>query len=269
MLGWIRWQLAKRRFLASVGTQPSFPLRHELCDRRVEDFPPNTAGYARLAALWNDFSACFTPDYASFLIAAGARYGQPVESVLDLACGTGVLARQLAARAKRVVGLDASADMLREARARTPDGSVRFVLGDFCDCQPGETFDAAVCGSDSLNYLERPEQLATVFRSVRRVLRPGGLFAFDALGGAGFLARCGVRTEVELGGQRWEHYRFYDPATRVCEDRLVFADAIEGHRRVAIDKGDVLRAAREEGVSLEEHLRHPGRDFYLVRMPRG
>jgi SAM-dependent methyltransferase len=267
MIGWLRWQLAKRRFLDSVGTRPPFPVRHSLHDRRVEDFPPDTAGYARLAPLWDHLAAWFTPDYASFLAAAGARYGQPVASVLDLACGTGLLTRQLAARAERVVGLDASVDMLRQARARDGCGNVRYLLGDFRDCRPGEAFDAAVCGSDSLNYVERPEQLAAVFGSVRRALRPGGLFAFDVFGGSTFLALSRVRTEREVGGQRLEHYRFYDPATRVCEDRLVFADAVEGHRRVALDKGDVLLAAREEGLAVAEHFQYSMRDYYLLRMP--
>jgi SAM-dependent methyltransferase len=267
MLGWFRWQLAKSRFLDSPGTRPPFPVVHSLHDRRVDEFPPDTASYARLAVLWDDYGAYAKPDYASLLAAAEVRFRQPVESVLDLACGTGLLTRQLAARAERVVGLDVSVDMLEQARARTAAGNVRYLLADFRDCCPGETFDAAVCGGDSLNYVDRPEQLATVFRSVRRALRPGGLFAFDVLGSAAFRLLGRFRTEAEINGLRLEHYRFYDPVTRVCEARLVVADAIERHRRVAIDLSDVLRAAREEGVVLEEHLAARMRDFYLIRMP--
>lgn len=267
MLGWFRWQLAKRRFLDSEFMRPPYPVRNSLHDRCVEDFPPDTAAYARLAPLWEDYYGWCTRDYASLLASAAARYGQPVGSVVDLACGTGLLTRQLAARAERVVGLDASVDMLRQARAHTAAGNVRYLLGDFRDARPGETFDAAVCGSDSLNYVERPEQLAEVFRSVRRALRPGGLFAFDVLGGFAFLALSRVRSEAEVGGQRLEFYRFYDPVARVGEDRLVFADSIEGHRRVAIDKGDVLLAARAEGAAVVEHFQYSLRDYYLLRMP--
>src|SRR5256885_7308209 len=46
-------------------------------------------------------------------------YRQPMNAIVDLACGTGLLTRQLAAHADRVVGIDISEAMLRRARAFT------------------------------------------------------------------------------------------------------------------------------------------------------
>ena len=143
--------------------------------------PPDTQGYEKLAGLWNDFADWFVPGYGRFVPAAGVYYRQPVRCVLDLACGTGLLTRQLAARVDCVVGLDASGAMLREARLRTTETNVRYVEMDFRNFELAESFDAVVCGSDSLNYLETAQQLADVFRCVERHLCAGGLFIFDVL----------------------------------------------------------------------------------------
>jgi demethylmenaquinone methyltransferase/2-methoxy-6-polyprenyl-1,4-benzoquinol methylase len=89
--------------------------------------------------------------------------------VLDVACGTGLVTRELVRRGCSVVGLDQSADMLAEARRRLP--GVRFVAGEaerlpFADRE----FDAL-----TFTYLLRyvDDRLATM-RELARVVRPGG-----------------------------------------------------------------------------------------------
>jgi demethylmenaquinone methyltransferase/2-methoxy-6-polyprenyl-1,4-benzoquinol methylase len=89
--------------------------------------------------------------------------------VLDVACGTGLVTRELVRRGCSVVGLDQSPDMLAEARRRLPD--VRFVAGEaerlpFADRE----FDAL-----TFTYLLRyvDDRLATM-RELARVVRPGG-----------------------------------------------------------------------------------------------
>jgi demethylmenaquinone methyltransferase/2-methoxy-6-polyprenyl-1,4-benzoquinol methylase len=98
--------------------------------------------------------------------------------VLDVATGTGLVARQLALRNLRVVGLDQSEDMLREGARALADpplaDRIRFVRGraealPFLD----ETFDA-VTFTYLLRYVDDPA--ATVAELVR-VLRPGGVMA--------------------------------------------------------------------------------------------
>src|SRR5205085_2307385 len=177
----LRWYLA-RKLLATLAWK--YPPGHHRRSfgrhqAKIEDFPPNINNYGRLASLWDDYAGWFVPEYDFFLASAGAYYGHPIQSVLDLACGTGLLTRRLAREAERVVGLDASESMLSVAGSSTPGHNVRYVRGDFRDLHLDETFDAVVCGSDSLNYVQTPEELASVFRCVYRHLRPGGLFVFD------------------------------------------------------------------------------------------
>jgi demethylmenaquinone methyltransferase / 2-methoxy-6-polyprenyl-1,4-benzoquinol methylase len=94
---------------------------------------------------------------------------EPTARVLDLACGTGDLARDLAAQRCRPVGIDLSATMLRVAHADAP--LVRGVAEQlpFADA----TFDGVVCGFALRNFVD----LDAVFTECARVLRPGCRFA--------------------------------------------------------------------------------------------
>jgi demethylmenaquinone methyltransferase/2-methoxy-6-polyprenyl-1,4-benzoquinol methylase len=102
----------------------------------------------------------------------------PGSWVLDVATGTGLVARQLARRNVRVVGLDQSGSMLArgvEAIRGTPlEERIRFVRAraerlPFAD----ETFDA-VTFTYLLRYVDDP---AATVAELARVLRPGGTMA--------------------------------------------------------------------------------------------
>jgi SAM-dependent methyltransferase len=275
---WLRWQLAKMRLsMRLLATMPpQVHLVNQVHRSTVEELPPNTEPYQFLAAHWNDYAGWLVPRYGRFLAAAASYYDLPLGSVLDLACGTGLLSRQIAKRAQSVVGLDVSEPMLRRAGSCTSEGNVRYVQGDFRAFDLGETFDAAVCGSDSLNYLETPGELTDVFRCVRRHLRPGGLFAFDVLDDQWLRVSAHTKSAAEVSGESFEVYYFYDPGKRVRESRAVLGRAIERHRQIPIEEGDVTRAAREAGLSVAEHfsantyllLKLPrARQFYVLRTP--
>ena len=86
--------------------------------------------------------------------------------VLDVACGTGDLCRELAGRGMRPVGLDLSAGMLGQARTTAP-----LLLGDalaapFCS----GIFDGAVSGFALRNVVD----LSSFFAELARLTRPGG-----------------------------------------------------------------------------------------------
>jgi demethylmenaquinone methyltransferase/2-methoxy-6-polyprenyl-1,4-benzoquinol methylase len=98
--------------------------------------------------------------------------------VLDVATGTGLVARELARKNLRVLGLDQSAQMVTRGQAavreRGLEDRIRFTLGQaqslpFAD----RTFDA-VTFTYLLRYVDDPG--ATVAELVR-VLRPGGVMA--------------------------------------------------------------------------------------------
>jgi demethylmenaquinone methyltransferase/2-methoxy-6-polyprenyl-1,4-benzoquinol methylase len=102
----------------------------------------------------------------------------PGSWVLDVATGTGLVARELARKNVRVVGLDQSPDMVRRGldavRERGLDGRVRFALGQAQALPFADGAFDAVTFTYLLRYVDDPA--ATVAELVR-VLRPGGVMA--------------------------------------------------------------------------------------------
>lgn len=120
--------------------------------------------------------------WADYIEGHFTRLKKPVRTVLDLACGTGSLTRELACRGYEVTGVDLSEDMLSIAEEKCRDLPARPRF--FCQpmerlCLPGRV-DACVCCLDSVNYVLKPQKLQRAFRRVYEVLEPGGLFLFDA-----------------------------------------------------------------------------------------
>ena len=105
---------------------------------------------------------------------------QPGERILDLGCGTGVIAERLMRRGCRVLGLDIDADMLRAARAR----GVPVMQGSGERLTFEREFDA-VFSNAALHWMTDTPQ--SVAEGVFRALKPGGRFVAE-FGGHGNVA---------------------------------------------------------------------------------
>ena len=174
--------------------------------------------------------------WMDYLAKVWKKHGQTPRTVLDLACGTGTVSRQLISRGYVPTGVDLSAGMLEVARVRAAEAglSIPFIQQDAADLDLGEArFDAAICFFDSLNYLLEAERVQSAFARVYAHLMPGGSFFFDvnteyALAEGMFNQSC-TRKDEPL------HYRWrsrYDPETRLCIIRMAFSyDDGSGERR--------------------------------------
>ena len=105
---------------------------------------------------------------------------RPGERILDLGCGSGVIAERLMRQGCRVLGLDIDADMLRATKAR----GVPVVQGSGERLSFEEEFDA-VFSNAALHWM-RDDPLA-VAEGVFRALKPGGRFVAE-FGGHGNVA---------------------------------------------------------------------------------
>lgn len=126
------------------------------------------------ASVYDEFflPALFEAWAAPVANAAGIRAGQ---RVLDVACGTGVLARcaaGLVGESGTVVGLDPNASMLARARQRTPEIDWRAGVAEDLPFADG-SFDAVVSQFGLMFFVDRPRAL----REMVRVLREGGHLA--------------------------------------------------------------------------------------------
>jgi demethylmenaquinone methyltransferase/2-methoxy-6-polyprenyl-1,4-benzoquinol methylase len=100
---------------------------------------------------------------------------RPGTAALDLACGTGDIAFELAAGGARVVGLDVTPRMLELAarKERAGHDATRFVAGDMMALP----FADACADVVTTGYgIRNVPVLEPALAEVRRVLRPGGLF---------------------------------------------------------------------------------------------
>lgn len=107
------------------------------------------------------------------------RFGEDVLSLLDapegsfvvdLGCGNGALTQKLAQRGYRVLGVDASPEMLAKARTLHPD--LRFVQGDATALTLGEPADA-IFSNAVFHWIDADKQ-PQLAASLAGALRPGG-----------------------------------------------------------------------------------------------
>jgi predicted TPR repeat methyltransferase len=105
-----------------------------------------------------------------------AKGGRRFANVLDLGCGTGLCAPFLHQLGDRLTGVDLSRRMLEKASARALyNDLIEAEAGDFLD-HSTDLFDLVVA-ADFIPYFG---DLAGLFEKVARVLKPGGLLAFNA-----------------------------------------------------------------------------------------
>jgi len=103
-------------------------------------------------------------------------------AVLDLGCGTGRQAIELARRGYEVVGFDLSLPMLSRAReeAQSRSAKLEFVQGDMREMTYEEQFDGVYSWNTAFGYFEE-EKNAYVVDRVRHALKSGGLFLLDVV----------------------------------------------------------------------------------------
>lgn len=124
------------------------------------------------------------------------------DTVVEIACGTGVVACAVASKVKAVFASDISPGMLEIAtlRARRQGlDNVRFALESvYALSYPDSCCDAVIICA-ALHLLERPEK---AMAEIRRILKPGGLLLTSSyLAGQSLMSRLG-NTMMSMGSYR-------------------------------------------------------------------
>ncbi|GAA2058272.1 class I SAM-dependent methyltransferase [Williamsia deligens] len=114
--------------------------------------------------------------------------------VVDLACGTGSVARSAVRRGARVTGVDLTAELIEIARNSSPD-AIGWLVADATDTGlPDESADVVLSNMGIIFTAADP-----VLTEITRVLRSGGLLGFTAW-------------------TRAAHNPFHDPVVEVLGD---------------------------------------------------
>ena len=106
------------------------------------------------------------------------RLADDARSILDLGCGTGLLAARLADR-REVVGVDPAAAMLDIARRRPGGERATWVDADARSVRLGRRFDLVFLTGHAFQVFLNDDDRRAVLSTIAEHLAPGGRFIFD------------------------------------------------------------------------------------------
>lgn len=137
--------------------------------------------YQNFAAVYDELMSDIPYNrYAELLeLAVGTSFAHT--KLLDIGCGTGLLAVQLAKKGAEVIGIDISPSMLEVAKARAASLClpIHFEQQSMQQLTGFSNIDAAVISIDSINYVIEKEDVTETFRRIYQALRKGGVLLFD------------------------------------------------------------------------------------------
>ncbi|PZV14493.1 MAG: SAM-dependent methyltransferase [Pseudanabaena sp.] len=112
-------------------------------------------------------------------------HGPNALNILELGCGTGNHAALLAKNGYQIYGVDFSEEMLSKARRRLAElplelaSKLKFYQGDIRKIRLNQTFDAVLSLFHVISYQTTNEDLLETFVTVKKHLKPGGIFIFN------------------------------------------------------------------------------------------
>jgi SAM-dependent methyltransferase len=199
----------------------------------------------------------FAKSAAAGVIELLAKHG--VHSVIEIGCGSGVLARALTSAGFDVLGFDPSPAMIAIARETAPDARFEVASLETARMPP---CDAIVAMGEVLNYGD----LRAFVPRAAAALRRGGVLLFD-------IAERGSypeHDEVRVGGEEWSVIAIKDSDGRTLTRRVLTFREVDGETRrdeevhvlELYDRAEVLELLREFRVRVR-------RSYGRRRLPKG
>ncbi|GAA3076008.1 MULTISPECIES: class I SAM-dependent methyltransferase [Actinomycetes] len=151
----------------------------------MPDQPDALFADPRLAAVYD----ALDPDRGDLDEYEAAVAALEAQRVLDIGCGTGVLARRLAHRGMQVIGLDPAAASIAVARSRPGAERVQWVTGTVAALEaadlPAEVVamlpvDAVTMSANVAQVFTDDAEWSAVLAAAHRAMPPGGLLVFEA-----------------------------------------------------------------------------------------
>jgi 2-polyprenyl-3-methyl-5-hydroxy-6-metoxy-1,4-benzoquinol methylase len=222
-------------------TQDSNQISKEAWDANAEHWD------ARMGDDGNDFfNILCWPVLESFLAV------QPGSHILDIACGNGLTSRRLAALGCRVTAFDFSANLIEKASARSTNlqSQISYRVMDATNDSELlalgiQKFDAALSNMALFDMAE----IEPLFRALRKLLKPNGVFVFSLM-----------------------HPAFNNPSAALLAEEW---DDGELHTRYAVKTSRYLTPFESKGLALRNqpkpqlYFHRPIKDYLNVAFQNG
>ena len=194
----------------------------------------------------------------------------PGGAVLDVPCGNGRHAVELAKRGYRMTGIDLSEEFIAEARGASATG--QWIVGDMCELPWTAEFAGAYCFGNSFGYLDYTAA-QRFLAGIANALKPGARFAIET----GMAAESILPTLVK---NRWyrvgDIFMLSENQYHAAESRLdisyTFIRRGEVETRPAssyvFTVAELLRLHADAGLKMVELLSSAAGDPYQMGSPR-
>jgi SAM-dependent methyltransferase len=208
--------------------------------------------YQHLSRVYDEGWSGFAFKYIELIREVLDERGLKSARVLDLACGTGTLAIELAKLGHTVQGIDISPEMIEIARAKSAGfPRVSFDLQNMRDFQVKGKFDLITCAFDAINYLREPDDLKKMLGGIYKALRSHSFFIFDSNTHHFFLSYNKYYHEGKLDGRRIIQRTSYDMTKKENTVEFTFPDGTkEIHKQRPYDLAKLEPLLHEAGLSL-------------------
>ena len=205
-----------------------------------------------------------TPGHDVFSYYAPAFFDELVPPArgltLEIGCGEGRVARELATRSHNVVGVDASPTLVRFAREA--DARATYIIADGTALPFADATFETVVAYNSLQTMAQVDDMARAVQEVGRVLKPSGCFCFcvaHPMTDVGRLEGSSPAGDLVISGSYFEHEYVNETVTQngLTMTFHGWTYGLEDYVRALEDAGFVIEHVREPRPSAEQVGQRP------------
>jgi 2-polyprenyl-6-hydroxyphenyl methylase / 3-demethylubiquinone-9 3-methyltransferase len=154
-------------------------------------------------------------------------------TLLDVGCGGGLLAEELARAGLEVTGVDPAPESIATARAHAAASRLAITYETGAGERlpfPDASFDYVTC----CDVLEHVDDVDLVIAEIARVLRPGGTFFYDTINRT-FISKLAIIKIM----QEWRATAFAEPDTHVWEKFITPAELVTRFERHGLESREM------------------------------
>ncbi|MDP9236656.1 MAG: class I SAM-dependent methyltransferase [Chloroflexota bacterium] len=206
-----------------------------------------------------------TPDHDVFSYYAPSFFEQVVPPAqgltLEIGCGEGRVARQLASKAHSVVAVDSSSTLVRFAREA--DAQSAYFVADATSVPFADATFQTVVAYNSLQTMVLMTDMAQAVREASRVLKPSGHFCLcvaHPMTDVGRVKEPSAEGDLVISGSYFEHQCVNEIATKDSL-KMTFHGwtyTLEDYVRALEEAGFLIELVREPVPSAEQAAKRPG-----------